>query len=54
MGADEWLRDLNDSELQALVAELEERVDQFDAKTRMQINDELRRRRMALPKARRY
>lgn len=54
MATADWLRDLNDIELQALVSELEERADQFDAKARMQINDELRRRRMTLPKARRY
>lgn len=40
------LRYLTNTELAAVVEELEERAEQFDAKVRMQINDELRRRRL--------
>jgi ribosomal protein L29 len=42
------LRDLSDAELVALVVELEERAEQFDARTRLRVNDELRRRRLPL------
>jgi hypothetical protein len=42
------LRGLTDVELHALVAELEERSEMFDARTRQAVNDELRRRRMRL------
>ena len=38
------LRDLSEVELEALITELEERGDQFDAKVQMLVNDELRRR----------
>lgn len=37
-----------DDELLAIAAELEARAEQFDANTRMQVNDELRRRRLPL------
>lgn len=39
---------MTDAELEAIVEELAERGDQFDAKTRMLVNDELRRRRLPL------
>lgn len=42
------LQALTDPELAVLVAELEERSEQFDAKVRADVNDELRRRRMRL------
>lgn len=42
------LRDLSAVDLQALVAELETRAEQFDARVRVAVNDELRRRRMPL------
>lgn len=42
----QWLRDMSDHELTALALELEERSEQFDATTRMQVNDELRHRKM--------
>lgn len=42
------LRPLSDLELEGLVAELEERGEQFDASLRQKVNDELRRRRMRL------
>lgn len=44
----DFLRDLSEAELRALVCELEERAEQFGANVRMQVNDELRRRRMPL------
>jgi hypothetical protein len=47
------LRTFTDDELRAVVAELEERTEQFDAKVRQQVNDELRRRRLPLVKGRR-
>jgi hypothetical protein len=43
-----WLADLGDNELRALAAELEERAELFGPQTRMQVNDELRHRRMLL------
>lgn len=42
------LREMTDAELIELAAELQERAEQFDAKTRMLVNDELRRRKMAV------
>lgn len=48
MGAEDWLRAMSDTELKVVVSELEARAEQFDAKLRSQINDELRRRRMPL------
>ena len=42
----EHLGQLADAELAALVAELEERVELFDARLKSYVNDELRRRRM--------
>jgi hypothetical protein len=42
----DYLRHLTDAELEAVVAELEERAEQFSADVRMAVNDELRRRRM--------
>lgn len=44
--AEDWLRALTDDELEVLVAELGARAEQFDAKVRQQVNDELRRRRL--------
>lgn len=44
----DWLRKLSDAELAAVVAELEGRAEQFSADVRVQVNDELRRRRMPL------
>jgi hypothetical protein len=46
------LRGLSDEQLRALEEEMDERREQFDARVRQQINDELRRRRLA-PKAKR-
>lgn len=46
MTTDAWLRSMTDAELIGLVAELETREEQFDAKVRQQVNDELRRRRL--------
>lgn len=46
------LRDLTDAELRALLVELEERDDQFDAHTRMHVNDELRRRKITVERRR--
>ncbi len=48
------LRKMTDAELAAIVAELEERADLFDAKTRQLLNDELRRRRLPLVHGRRW
>lgn len=45
---DDWLRAISDDQLRIIVGELEARAEQFDAKVRSQINDELRRRRMPL------
>jgi D-arabinose 5-phosphate isomerase GutQ len=42
----ESLRAHTNAELLALAGELQERAEQFDAKTRMLINDELRRRKL--------
>lgn len=52
MSAEAWLREMTDAELLAVVAELEERQEQFDTKTRSLFNDELRRRRMPLVRTR--
>lgn len=46
MSPADHLRDMTDAELAAVVAELEERAEQFSAKVRSQVNDELRRRRL--------
>lgn len=46
MSQADWLRELTDTELVAVAGELQERAEEFDAKTRMLLNDELRRRRM--------
>jgi len=48
MSQEAWLRQLPDAELAALVAELEERAEQFSMATRAAVNDELRRRKMPL------
>lgn len=45
-GNPDWLQAMSDSELKALVKELEERSEQFDTQTRSLVNDELRRRKM--------
>ena len=45
---EEWLRGLTDSELTEVAIELQERAEQFDAKIRMRVNDELRRRKMPI------
>jgi hypothetical protein len=37
---------MTDAELAAVVAELEDRAEQFSAQVRSQVNDELRRRRL--------
>lgn len=50
----DWLRKLNDTEIRALSSEFQERAEQFDAKTRMLVNDELRRRRMPTVQGRRW
>lgn len=42
------LRYLTDSELAAVVQELEERAEQFSMQARQQVNDELRRRKWPL------
>jgi hypothetical protein len=43
-----WLRALTDTELTALVAELEDRAEQFSSSARQAVNDELRHRKMPL------
>lgn len=43
-GNPDWLRDMTDAELDVLAEELEGRAEQFDAGTRLLVNDELRRR----------
>jgi hypothetical protein len=48
MSQESWLRQLTNTELAALVAELEERAEQFSMSTRAAVNDELRRRKMPL------
>lgn len=48
MPAEDWLRNLTEQELDALVKEVEARAEQFDSKVRVQINDELRRRKLPL------
>lgn len=48
MSSEERLRSLTDPEILAVVAEIEERSELFDAKVRQQVNDELRRRKMRL------
>jgi hypothetical protein len=42
------LRSCSDAELLEIATELQERAEQFDARTRMLVNDELRRRKMAV------
>jgi hypothetical protein len=44
----DYLRHLSDAELQVIVAELEERAEQFSSITRQLVNDELRWRKMPL------
>lgn len=51
---EEWLRALPDVELLAVAQELQERAEQFDAKTRQRVNDELRRRKMPTVQGRRW
>lgn len=46
MNPGDRLRLHTDEELLIVAAELQERAEQFDAKTRQAINDELRRRRL--------
>lgn len=48
MSSEAYLRSLTDEELAVVVAELEARAEQFDAKVRLQVNDELRRRHLPL------
>jgi hypothetical protein len=45
---EDHLRALSDAALLALAEELQERAEQFDSRARMQVNDELRRRKMPL------
>lgn len=45
-GRPEWLHGMSDQELLVVVAELEARAEQFDANTRLLVNDELRRRKL--------
>lgn len=47
-GRSEWLEAMEDNELKAVAHELETRAEQFDAGTRMLVNDELRKRGMPL------
>lgn len=44
----DWLRGHTDAELLAIAGELQERAEQFDARARQAVNDELRRRKMPL------
>jgi len=44
----DWLRSHTDAELLAVAGELQERAEQFDARTRQAVNDELRRRKLPL------
>jgi len=53
MPVDDWLRSMTDAELKALEEELEERAEQFDARTKQQVFDELQRRRLPLKRRRR-
>lgn len=48
MNHEPWLRGLSDTDLLAVAGELQDRAEQFDARTRMQVNDELRRRKMPI------
>lgn len=45
-GNPDWLREMTDIELVAVVQELQERAECFDANCRSLINDELRRRKL--------
>lgn len=45
---------MTDAELAAIVAELEDREEFFDTKTRSQVNDELRRRHMPVVRTRHW
>lgn len=40
------LRDHTDAELLAIAGEMQERAEQFSAEARLQVNDELRRRKL--------
>lgn len=42
------LRHLTDLELQIVAEELQDRAEEFDARARTQVNDELRRRKMPI------
>jgi len=48
MSEGDWLRQLSDAELTAVVHELEERAEQFSMTTRQVVNDELHRRKLPL------
>jgi len=48
MAQEDWIRQHTDEELLSIARELEMRAEQFDAKTRQIVNDELRRRHMPL------
>ena len=48
MSQAERLAGMTDAELIELASELQERAEQFDAKTRQLVNDELRYRKMAV------
>lgn len=48
MSHSDRLRGHTDAELQAIADELQDRAEQFDATTRMAVNDELRRRQLPL------
>lgn len=47
-GNPDWLAGMTDDELLAVARELEARAEQFDAGTRLLVNDELRKRKMPL------
>jgi hypothetical protein len=48
MSHSDWLRQHTDTELMALAEEVQERAEQFDARVRQEVNDELRRRKLPL------
>ena len=54
MSASEILHGMTDEELMIVVSELDDRYELFSAQVRMQVNDELRRRRLSPVRRMRY
>ena len=44
----DYLREMSDQELMAVISEIEERYEMFSSEVRMRVNDEARRRRVGL------